>query len=189
MQPVTIQPWFKPHGAFVLDGDRWVTNGYVAMIATVDGADKPLDPNVVGAMLPRAKPPRHMRHDRGYVVLDGIVLNGFLMGLVDAAYPGATWDLGAGDDATSGFAVGRIDGKAVAIVMSMRGPVSEDCKPPTCPVCEGVGGPACEDCEGTGESECSKCGHDSECDTCDGDGYVTKCEACKGRKVWKATTA
>lgn len=30
----------------------------------------------------------------------------------------------------------------------------------------------CEDCEGSGDADCPHCGHQTECDTCDGDGYV-----------------
>lgn len=31
---------------------------------------------------------------------------------------------------------------------------------------------SCPDCNGTGDGECPLCGHETECETCDGDGRV-----------------
>lgn len=32
----------------------------------------------------------------------------------------------------------------------------------------------CPDCDASGATECRCCGHDSDCETCDGDGYLSE---------------
>lgn len=39
----------------------------------------------------------------------------------------------------------------------------------------------CPDCKGDGEVECSECHHESECDTCDGMGYIGNFGVCANR--------
>jgi hypothetical protein len=47
-----------------------------------------------------------------------------------------------------------------------------------CEECKGTGTAKCWECEGTGIDECDSCGHEDECEVCDGKGTFP-CE-CKG---------
>lgn len=57
-----------------------------------------------------------------------------------------------------------------------------------CPECQGKflseAVVQCDECGGTGETECFHCGHDMDCEECDGSGKVTdevECETCTAR--------
>ena len=189
-----MKHWYQPDKWGEWRGHVWSTNGHVwstnGHVAYRDGDKSGEERGAVAAMLDRedkaiVRPVGVSYELHGYLVMtDGTMVCAHFIRRAESLFPGVEWTHG---DALGPF-LGRVGGELVAVVMPNRmtpGQAEKSPGYPKCPTCDGSGKNECANCEGSGEVECEHCGNETECEECDGEGYVGTCAECGGDGRWR----
>lgn len=180
--------WFQPTEQFELNGERWLTNGQIALAAEDDGGvekDRATFIRAIAASCSRDVD--GFRRVGGYAITrNQKVFAGHFVDLVEAMYHGCVHKIQPDD--LPGLASYH-NGKLVSVLMCMRANVRQIdagdsvCELPTCRGCVGANGadPSCKNCRGQGHTVCTcSCGdeHTIPC--------KCRCPRCDGTGSWRA---